>query len=240
MADRKATARKAAQTKLAIKFQQEQMRLLDFQHQLELAGYRFSGSALPRTPKEITAGSVRKLQNITPQYILKQATFLDDETGRVVGGLTQYKKEPPAVLKPPKTTPKKPTKKRSSKAKKPKKKKAKKGVSISRDRLIIDNLRYMLRDIGVNYPNVYKYLLDKLDAEVKQYGSLAVAQGIEAIPKDELMQRVNYLLKYGTGHYVGEIAFKQLLEMITLTIPTMDDIKAISAVAELDAEMEEE
>lgn len=230
---RKRAARKAAQTKLNIKFQKEQIRLLDFQHQLELSGYRFNGTALPAAPKKITAGSVRKLQKITPEYILKQATFLDDETGRIVGGLLQYKKEPPVLLPPPVTSVSKPKKRKSTKAKKSKKRKKKteqRQSVIDRTTLTINNFKYILKDIGETRPEEYKYLMSLLDEQINMYGATTIATQLAHIPQDELVEVVNTVNRYGSSHPTGGIAMQKLFTWITGTIPSFDDIKAMGDI----------
>ena len=228
---RKIAARKAAQTKLNIKYQKEQMRLLDFQHQLELSGYRFTGSVLPATPKKITAGSVRKLQKITPEYILKNATFLDDETGRVVGGLTQYKKEPPVLLAPPVTKVGKPKRKKGTKPKKRKKKQTqKKPYTIDRTDLTLNNFKYILKDLGETRPEELKYLTKLLDEQIQQYGAAAIAQQLANIPPDELKEVTNTVNLYGGSHPTGGVAMQKLYSWITGTIPSFEEVKTMGGV----------
>lgn len=222
---RKIAAKKAAQTKLNIKYQKEQMRLLDFQHQLELAGYRFTGSVLPAVPKKITAGSVRRLHKITPKYILKNATFLDDETGRIVGGLTQYKKEPPVLLPPPVTKVGKPKKRKGAKSKKRKKKQQiQKPYTISRTELTINNFRYILKDLGETRPEELKYFTSLLDEQIKEYGADVIAQQLSNIPPDELKEVTNTLVLYGGSHPTGGVAMQKIFTWITGTIPSFEDV----------------
>lgn len=229
---RKLAARKAAQTKLQIKFQKEQVRLLDFQHQLELSGYRFTGSVLPAVPKKITAGSVRKLQKITPEYILKQSTFLDDETGRVVGGLSQYKKKPPVLLPPPVTSVSKPKRKKGTKPKKRKKKKTQQipKYAVKLEDLTINNFRYLLADLSEGRPQEYKYLMNLFDSEMEKYGSSIMAQQLSNIPEDELKEVVKALDLYGPEHPVGARALHTIYEWITGTIPSFEEMQTIGAV----------
>lgn len=220
-------ARKAAQTKLNIKFQNEQMRLLDFQHELELQGYRFTGDALPKTPKKITAGSVRKLQNITPEYILKNATFMDDETGRVVGGITQYKKEPPVLLPPSKTQISKPkkSKRKAKKAKRRARKAAPKRIDIT-----INNFMYILDQIGEARPEECRDLKALLQNEIDTYGKQVIAKQLSNIPPADLKETVNALERYGKQHYVGGLAYQQFYQWITGTIPSFEEVKQMGAV----------
>ena len=238
---RKQAARKAAQTKLNIKFQKEQMRLLDFQHQLELSGYRFTGSVLPATPKKITAGSVRKLQNITPEYILKKSTILDDETGRIVGGLSQYKKEPPVLLPPPVTSVSKPKKRKSTKPKKGKKRKKKtqQRSIIDRTTLTINNFKYILKDIGESRPEEYRYLINLLNEQITTYGSTTIAVQLANIPQDELVEVVNTVNRYGSSHPTGGVAMQKLFQWITGTIPSYEDVKTMGSVNASDDDYED-
>ena len=228
-AKRVRAAKKAAQTKLKIKYQKEQMRLLDFQRELELSGYRFEGSPLPKTPKKITAGSVRKLQNITPEYILKNATFLDDETGRVVGALTQYEKEPPVLLPPPVTKVVKPKTKKGRRSYKRKKRR-----SVKREDLLINNFDYMLSQIEVARPEEARYLRSLLNEEIKQYGKNAIARQLADIPQDELRGAFSAIYRYGKDHPVGGKEMQKIYMWITGTIPSYNDVKEMGEIAYLD------
>lgn len=232
MADRRKAARKAAQTRLELKYAKEQVRLLDFQKALEAEGYRFTGSALPKAPKKITAGSVRKLQNITPEYILKQATFLDDETGRITGGLVHYGKAPAVEFKPPAPKQYGKRKKTAKGAYISKKRKPKKQAVPRREDIVIDNFKGLLSEISAENIGVYRKLSARLDKEIKDFGKAGVARTLEQYPLERVQKAVGAINHYGADDPRGVAAYNDLYEMITGEIPELDDMIEMAELAE--------
>lgn len=229
MAGTKAGAKKAAQTKLQIKYNKQVARLLDFQTDLESRGYRFTGSALPKTPKKITPASVRKLERITPQYIAKKATFLDDETGRIISGEKAYKRHP-VQLKPP--TPKKQKPKKAKPPKPPK-------ITLpqappSKADLIIDNFEATLMALKEGSPKVADFLLNKLQQEIDLYGKNVIAQQLTEIDMSEVNEAIYDVLHYEENHPRHQIAIQNLYTMITLTVPSIEEIMQLSLIEEED------
>lgn len=67
------------------RYNQQRNRIKRFIKQAEDRGFRFEYE-LPKNPKKITEASIRKLEKIKPEYLYNKATYLDPETGKIVGG----------------------------------------------------------------------------------------------------------------------------------------------------------
>ena len=76
-------------------YMKERKRIQSYLSKQRKFGLEFSKNILPKIPKRITEGSIRRLQKITPQKIQEKATFIDTETGEVIEGKSakKYAKE---------------------------------------------------------------------------------------------------------------------------------------------------
>lgn len=67
-------------------YMKERKRIQSYLSKQRKFGLEFSKNILPKIPKRITEGSIRRLQKITPQKIQEQAVFVDKDTGEVIEG----------------------------------------------------------------------------------------------------------------------------------------------------------
>ena len=76
-------------------YMKERKRIQSYLSKQRKFGLEFSKNILPKIPKRITEGSIRRLQKITPQKIQEQAVFVDKDTGEVIEGkiAKKYAKE---------------------------------------------------------------------------------------------------------------------------------------------------
>lgn len=76
-------------------YMKERKRIQSYLSKQRKFGLEFSKNILPKIPKRITKGSIRRLQKITPQKIQEQAVFVDKDTGEVIKGkkAKKYAKE---------------------------------------------------------------------------------------------------------------------------------------------------
>lgn len=82
---------KAATLKKAYKTQRD--RIMRFMKKYEAVGVLFDVGLLPNRPKKITEASIRRLKKLTGPELLKKSTWVDLETGEVMGTGTRYKME---------------------------------------------------------------------------------------------------------------------------------------------------
>lgn len=75
-------------------YMKQRKRIQSYLSRYRKIGLEFD-NVLPKIPKKITEGSIRRLQKITPQKIQEKAIFIDTETGEVieVKGAKKYAKE---------------------------------------------------------------------------------------------------------------------------------------------------
>lgn len=76
--------RKAKPNKYVTEYRKERSRIQRFIKRAEKRGYVFEDNIIPDIPKNITAGSIRRLQKLTPKELYSRAHKLDYETGEVV------------------------------------------------------------------------------------------------------------------------------------------------------------
>ena len=76
-------------------YMKERKRIQSYLSKQRKFGLEFSKNILPKIPKRITEGSIRRLQKITPQKIQQQAVFVDKDTGELIEGkiAKKYAKE---------------------------------------------------------------------------------------------------------------------------------------------------
>ena len=75
-------------------YMKQRKRIQSYLSRYKKLGLEFD-NVLPKIPKKITEGSIRRLQKITPQKIQEKARFIDTETGEVIEGkgAKKYAKE---------------------------------------------------------------------------------------------------------------------------------------------------
>lgn len=78
--------RKAKPNKYVTEYRKERSRIQRFIKRAEKRGYVFEDNIIPDIPKNITPGSIRRLQKLTPKELYSRAHKLDYETGEVIPG----------------------------------------------------------------------------------------------------------------------------------------------------------
>lgn len=75
-------------------YNKELKRIKQFIRRAEKRGYQFEDNIIPKKPKKITQGSVRKLKKINPDYLYKKSVYGGEATqGEIVTGLAGRKAE---------------------------------------------------------------------------------------------------------------------------------------------------
>lgn len=78
--------RKSKPNKYVTEYRKERSRIKRFIKRAEKRGYVFEDNIIPDIPKNITAGSIRRLQKLTPKELYNRARKLDYESGEIVPG----------------------------------------------------------------------------------------------------------------------------------------------------------
>lgn len=76
-----------------IEYAKEVRRIQRFVRNAEKRGYRFDENVVPQTPKRITKKVLQRVKETRPNDLYKKASYLDENTGKVVGGLEGRKLE---------------------------------------------------------------------------------------------------------------------------------------------------
>lgn len=67
-------------------YRKERRRVTQLARRMKNRGYILPENAIPDIPKNITAGSVRRLQKITASALQEKSRFIDTDTGEIVSG----------------------------------------------------------------------------------------------------------------------------------------------------------
>ena len=106
--------------KYAAEYRKQRRRIQSFVRKAKKRGYIFSENIIPAIPKKITAASIRRLENITPEKLYKKAAYVSQLTyGEIVKAKTGRTLEKKKAQEKRKETIRR--KKEEKKRKKPKK-----------------------------------------------------------------------------------------------------------------------
>lgn len=106
--------------KFAVEYRKQRRRIQSFVRKAKKRGYIFSENIIPAIPKKITAASIRRLENITPEKLYKKAAYVSELTyGEIVKAKTGRELEKKQAQQKRKETIRR--KKEEKKQKKPKK-----------------------------------------------------------------------------------------------------------------------
>lgn len=87
-------AKKKLNNQTVKQYNKELKRIRQFIRRAEKRGYKFEDNIIPKKPKKITQGSVRKLKKINPDYLYKKSVYGGEATqGEIVTGLAGRKAE---------------------------------------------------------------------------------------------------------------------------------------------------
>ena len=79
-------AGKRKSSPIAQQYRKERKRIQNQMRRMEKRGYIFEKNPLPSIPKKITAGSVRRLEQLTTKKLYEKAIFVDRQYGDVLSG----------------------------------------------------------------------------------------------------------------------------------------------------------
>lgn len=179
-------------------YEKELNRIKRFIRNAEKRGFRFSDFELPKPPARYTKKQVEKLKELTSTKLYHKATYLDPETGKVVGGLRGRTIE------------------RRTAARKGIERKAKKARRANAADLVMRKINSLIEE----YPTRgARYLNKLLNRQIEKYGKEVVAKSIAMAPEDmiQMAQEIVYYRK--DSQYVSR-ALYHFAEIILGSIPT--------------------
>jgi hypothetical protein len=230
-----------AQQELERQYRRERRRIQDFIRSNKKRGYRFEGELVPAIPKKITAGSVRKLQSITPEFLRTKATAYSEELDAIISGTEKKKEE---------------QKERARKAARTRKEKKKQLEGFDREKkkfedIYVDDfssvdelvdleekLDELILQIRIIHPNSADYLKETLEKEYQQYGKRNVLKSIIQVDSSEL-EKIVAAMYYKPETQSGQRQIMKFHQIITGTIPTTEEAKEIMNRYEQDETYEE-
>lgn len=155
-------------------YRKERRRIQSYMNRMKRQGYVFIDSVLPPIPKNITAGSVARLQKITPQKIQAKANVVTD-----VGEVQKAKRGKKGLIKPPKIETAPPTPPAPSPTP-PKPPAAKKKVMKREDADATVWYHFTERVMARGYTEGGEYLVRWIDMLERTYGVSECARSIQA------------------------------------------------------------
>lgn len=237
-----------ARTKLQTSYYNERRRIMNFMRQAEKRGYEFKEGILPKIPKTITAGSVRRLSKLTPTELYKNAVYHYD--GKEVSGIRGRDIERAEAAKKAAQT----RKKRVKPDKKPKElteeekreqeyqeflkarkkqdqldlKKLKGQKEKWSERALVEdgfgNLLEAIRSSG--HPKTADFFVKMLENQVEKYGSEAVYNSISKMPMEDIIEAA-YIVYYNPNGSGVTAYYSKLLHAITGEIPTSQELQKL-------------
>ena len=75
-----------SKNELVAEYRRERRRTLQAIRRMEKRGFIVPESVIPKKPKKITAGSVRRMKKLTADYLYKKSKYVDYETGELMSG----------------------------------------------------------------------------------------------------------------------------------------------------------
>lgn len=99
--------------KLEAEYRKQIKRIRQWERRNKPEGAQVVIDAIPKKPKRITEGTIRRLEKLTPEKLRKKVRYVEPETGEVLKARKDKRKEkkkPPKPKKPKKTIQKKPRK----------------------------------------------------------------------------------------------------------------------------------
>lgn len=86
-------ANKRVKSKVEQQYDKELNRIKRAKRDLEKRGYTVSENVIPKRPQKITAGSVRRLEKISKDYLYSHSVAISSETGLTVSGTVRRTEE---------------------------------------------------------------------------------------------------------------------------------------------------
>lgn len=243
-------ANKKGKTLVEQQYNKELRRIKQFIRRAEKRGYQFSGDIIPKKPQRITKASVKKLQKIKPTNLYKKAVAISED-GYVISGTERRAEErKKAVQKAIQTK-----REKIAKASVPTKdfeKERRKQDKLNKDRLkteedfrnkfsqgeiVYNQIIDTINSVGRDHQRAAEHLKSVLDHEISTYGKDVILRSIGEAPQ-EAIELSDIALRYNPGDNRHDDAIRELLMIITGTIPTAEESRELQDAIDYDSYME--
>lgn len=220
-------------------YEKELRRIKQFIRRAEKRGFRFEADVIPDRPKKVTQSSVNRLKKITPKQLYKKSTALSEE-GNIVSGTErraeerkisaqkaiQTKRERIAKASVPTKGFEKERRKQDKRDKERLKKDADFRNKFSQGEIVYNQILDAINNVARGHKRAADHLKSVLDHEISTYGKDVVLRSIGEAPQ-EAIELADIALRYNPGDNRHDDAIRELLMIITGTIPTAEEAREL-------------
>lgn len=220
-------------------YEKELRRIKQFIRRAEKRGFRFEADVIPDRPKKVTQSSVNRLKKITPKQLYKKSTALSEE-GNIVSGTErraeerkisaqkaiQTKRERIAKASVPTKGFEKERRKQDKRDKERLKKDADFRNKFSQGEIVYNQILDAINNVARDHQRAASHLKSVLDHEISTYGKDVVLRSIGEAPQ-EAIELADIALRYNPGDNRHDDAIRELLMIITGTIPTAEEAREL-------------
>jgi hypothetical protein len=196
-------------------YNKERRRIQQQIRRMKKRGYEIQENVLPKKPRRITRASVNRLKNVKPDIIYKKASF-KMPNGQKIKGMERRKEERRASARKAAQTRQFNRIAAGIQAGAP-------DPKYEEGRLILEGIYNRIDSIDKQHQAAAAHLYNVLDREISQYGEEAVCRNIAEAPQD-IKDLSEAALKYNPGDPRHEEAIRNLQNLITGEIPTMEEM----------------
>lgn len=240
-------ANSKAKTLAEQQYNKELRRIKQFISRAEKRGYRFEADIIPDRPQRITKASVKKLQKIRPTNLYEKATALSEE-GKLVSGTERRAEERKQSAQKAVET----RRQRLAQASVPTKgfEKARRTQDESERRRLKEDSEFrrkfsqgeitynrileMIDNVARDHLKAAEHLRSVLNHEISTYGKDVVIRSIGESPQ-EAIELSEIALRYNPGDSRHDDAIRELLMLITGTIPTAEEARDLQESIDADS-----
>jgi flavodoxin len=244
-------ANKKGKTLAEQQYNKELRRIKQFIRRAEKRGYQFSADIIPEKPQRITQASVRKLQKIKPTNLYKKSVAISEE-GYVITGTErraeerkqsaqkaiQTKRERIAKASVPTKGFEKERRKQDKRDKERLKTDADFRNKFSQGEIVYNQILDAINSVGRDHQRAADHLKSVLDHEISTYGKDVVLRSIGEAPQ-EAIELADIALRYNPGDNRHDDAIRELLMLITGTIPTAEEARDLQNAIDSDSYTED-
>lgn len=239
-------ANSKAKTLAEQQYNKELRRIKQFIKRAEKRGYRFDSDIIPDRPKRITKASVSRLKKITPTTLYKKSTALSEE-GKVVSGTerrvqerkisaqkaVQTRRERLAKVSKPTKGFEEDRRRKDTEQKKRLTEDEEFRQKFTQGEIVYSRIIDMINNVGRDHIRAAEHLKSVLEHEIQEYGRENVLRSIGESPQ-EAIELSEIALRYNPGDSRHDDATRELLMVITGTIPTAEESIALQESIEAD------
>lgn len=191
-----------AKSALYQEYMKERHRVQNFIRRTSKRGYQFKENALPKMPAKVSTRALERLKKLTPEKLYEKATYTTVDGKTISGTEARYQEKRLTAKKAGET------------------RKFKNRFNIGN--IILRRIREMIEQARTTKPKSAESLEDLLDEEINEYGEKAVCQNIANAPED-MIADAQIALTYNPGHPTHENAIKEMRQIITGEVMTMEE-----------------